>query len=340
MSRRELRAAGGLGGGVVLALAIVYLVWGSTYLAIRYAIESIPPFTMAGLRFLVAGTTLYAFARLTGAPRPRRSHWTSSAAIGAFLLLGGNGGVVWAEQHVASGVTALLVAIEPVWIAVLAPLLLGHRRAGVRVAVGLIAGVAGVGVLVIDPRGLDPTSIDPLGAAVLVGAALSWAVGSLVSLRFVLPESRSLASGMQMLAGGILLALLGGLTGEWSRISAAAPSARSWAAFAYLVLFGSIIAFSAYAYLLRAARPTVAATYAFVNPVIAVLLGWAVGGEPLSGRVAVAAVLILAAVALLIGAERRKSLPAAEASAGAGPGAEPAPDPAAPRVGAADASSC
>ena len=313
MNRPEPGAPAGLGGGVVFALAVVYLVWGSTYLAIRFAIESIPPFTMAGLRFLVAGGLLYLFARGTGAPRPRRAHWGVSAAIGAFLLLGGNGGVVWAEQHVASGVTALLVAVEPVWIALLAPLVLGHRRAGARVALGLVAGVLGVAVLVLDPRGLDPTSVDPLGAAVVVGAALSWALGSLVSLRLVLPESRALASGMQMLAGGVLLVFAGGLTGEWSRLGATTPSLRSWVAFGYLVVFGSIVAFSAYAWLLRAARPTVAATYAFVNPVVAVLLGWAVAGEPLTARVGVAAVLILAAVALLISDGRRSRSPAGAA---------------------------
>jgi drug/metabolite transporter (DMT)-like permease len=293
------RATGG-SRGVALALAVVYVVWGSTYLAIRFAIETLPPFTMAGLRFLLAGGVLYAWARATGAPRPARAHWGPSALIGALLLLGGNGGVVWAEQRVPSGVTALLVAIEPVWVALLAPLLLGHRRAGMRVAAGLAAGLFGVAVLVVDPRGLDPSSVDPVGAAVLVAAALSWAIGSLVSLRFELPASRALASGMQMLTGGALLATLGAATGEWSRIVATAPSARSLAAFFYLVLFGSILAFSAYAFLLRAARPTVAATYAFVNPVIAVLLGWALAGEPLGWRVGAASVLILAAVALLI----------------------------------------
>ena len=307
----------GLGRGVALALAVVYLVWGSTYLAIRFAIETMPPFTMAGLRFLLAGGALFAWARATGAPAPRRRHWGPSALIGALLLLGGNGGVVWAELRVPSGVTALLVAVEPVWVALLAPLLLGHRRAGLRVAAGLAAGLLGVAALVVDPRGLDPSSVDPLGAAVLLAAALSWAIGSLVSLRFELPESRAMASGMQMLAGGALLTALGGAAGEWSRLAGSAPSPRSLAAFAYLVLFGSILAFSAYGFLLRAARPTVAATYAFVNPVVAVLLGWALAGEPLGWRVGVASVLILAAVALLISGEGPR--PRREAALPGGP---------------------
>jgi drug/metabolite transporter (DMT)-like permease len=317
----------GIGRGVALALAVVYVVWGSTYLAIRFAIETLPPFTMAGLRFLLAGGALFAWARATGAPAPRGGHWGPSALIGALLLLGGNGGVVWAELRVPSGVTALLVAIEPVWVALLAPLLLGHRRAGLRVAAGLAAGLLGVAVLVVDPRGLDPSSVDPLGAAVLLAAALSWAIGSLVSLRFELPESRALASGMQMLAGGALLTVLGGAAGEWSRLATGTPSLRSLAAFAYLVLFGSILAFSAYGFLLRAARPTVAATYAFVNPVVAVLLGWALAGEPLGWRVGVASVLILAAVALLISGEgpsRRRAAapPAAPADAARAPAAD------------------
>lgn len=293
-------SAARLGAGVVLALAVVYLVWGSTYLAIRFAIETLPPFTMAGLRFLIAGGALYLFARAGGAPGPRREHWLPSLGIGALLLLGGNGAVVWAEHRIPSGVAALLVAVEPVWIALLAPLVLGHRRAGLRAVVGLTAGVAGVAVLVADPEGLDPTRVDLLGAAAVVFGSLSWAAGSLWTVRAALPESRPIATALQMFCGGVLLALAGGATGEWSTLGAVEPSARSVLAFFYLVVFGSIVAFSAYAYLLRAARPTVAATYAFVNPVVAVLLGWGFADEPLTWRVAVASALILAAVAILI----------------------------------------
>jgi len=263
---------------------------------------------MAGVRFLLAGSALYGWARLRGAPRPQRAQWGSGVVIGALLLLGGNGGVVWAESRIPSGVAALLVAIEPVWIALLAPLVLGHRRVGARAVSGLVAGVLGVAVLVVDPRGLDPSSVDPVGAIVVVLAALSWAVGSLYSIRANVPESRAAASGVQMLCGGALLVLFGGTTGEWSHLAAATPSARSLIALGYLVVFGSIVAFSAYAFLLRAARPTVAATYAFVNPMVAVLLGWLVASEALSWRVGAASALILAAVALLITADRTSRL--------------------------------
>jgi len=291
----------GLGAGILLALAVVYVVWGSTYLAIRFAIETLPPFSMAGARFLIAGLVLGAWALLSGAPRPRREHWGPSAAIGALMLLGGNGAVVWAEQRIPSGVAALVVAVEPVAIALLAPLVLGHRRAGRRVAAGLVAGIAGVAILVVDPRGIDPTSVDPLGVVAIVLGATSWALGSLWSVRAALPASRAMSSALQMLAGGALLLAAGAVNGEWRAEAVGEFSGRSMLAFGYLVVFGSILAYSAYGYLLRAARPTVVATYAFVNPVVAVLLGAVLAAEPLTWRVGAASVVILAAVALLIG---------------------------------------
>jgi drug/metabolite transporter (DMT)-like permease len=302
----------GLGAGVIAALLVVYVVWGSTYLAIRFAIETLPPFTMAGLRFLISGAILYGWARATGAVPPRREHLAPSAGIGALLLLGGNGAVVWAEHHVPSGVAALLVAVEPVWIALLAPVMLGHRRAGWKAVLGLAAGIAGVGVLVVDPRGIDPSTIDLGGAAAIVAGSLSWALGSLWTVKARLPESRAMATALQMFLGGGLLLAAGGVAGEWRGLAEFAPSARSIVAFFYLVVFGSIVAFSAYAYLLRAARPAVAATYAFVNPVVAVLLGWLLAGEALTWRVAAASVMILGAVAMLIADGDRTPRGAAE----------------------------
>lgn len=305
-----------LAPGVIPALLVVYLVWGSTYLAIRVAIETLPGFTMAGARFLIAGALLVAWGVWRGG---RLASWRQLAptiGIGALLLLGGNGGVVWAEHRISSGAAALLVAVEPVWVALLAPAMTGAARAGWRTFAGLALGIAGVATLVVDPSGLDAGRVDPWGAVAVVLAALSWAVGSLWSVRADLPKSRAVATGQQMLAGGLLLALFGGASGEWRALDPARFSAPSLLAFAYLVLFGSILAFTAYGFLLRSTPPSVVATYAFVNPVVAVVLGWAVLDEPLGARVAGASAMILASVALIFGEHGR--------GGGAAPGRTPA----------------
>jgi drug/metabolite transporter (DMT)-like permease len=297
------RRPSSLAPGVVPALLVVYLVWGSTYLAIRLAIETLPGFTMAGARFLLAGALLLGWGLWRGGSLGSRRHLVPAFGLGALLLLGGNGGVVWAEHRISSGAAALLVAVEPVWVALLAPAMTGARRAGWSTFAGLGLGIAGVATLVFDPGGLDRSRVDLWGALAVIVASLSWALGSLWTVRADLPESRAVATGEQMLAGGLLLGLAGGASGEWSRLSPASFSLASLAAFAYLVIFGSIVAFSAYGFLLRAAPPSVAATYAFVNPVVAVLLGWAVVDEPLGWRVAGASVLILGSLTLIFRAQ-------------------------------------
>ena len=294
-------------GTTLVALLVVYLVWGSTYLAIRVAIETLPGFTMAGVRFLVAGALLFVWGRWRGGAAPTRAQWLRSAGIGALLLLGGNGGVVWAEYRISSGVAALLVAIEPVWVALLAPLLLGTARVSWRAAVGLVLGVGGVAALVLDAGGADPSRADPLGALAVVAATVSWALGSLWSVRADLPTARAVGFGAQMLCGGAALLAAGGLTGEWISIDPASFSSRSVAALLYLVAFGSIAAFSAYGFLLRTTAPLVASTYAFVNPLVAVLLGWLFAEEPVGARLAIAALLILGAVALIFRDEMSSS---------------------------------
>lgn len=296
-----------LGAATIGALLVVYLVWGSTYLAIRVAIETLPGFTMAGVRFLVAGALLYAWGRWRGGAAPSRAQWQVSAGIGALLLLGGNGGVVWSEYRISSGVAALLVAIEPVWVALLAPLLLGSARASWRTVVGLVLGVGGVAALMLDPGGEDPTRADPFGALAVVAASLSWAVGSLWSVRTDLPKARAVGVGAQMLCGGAALLAAGGLVGEWMAIEPSSFSSRSVAALLYLIVFGSIVAFSAYGYLLRTTAPLVASTYAFVNPLVAVLLGWLFAGENVGARLALATLLILGAVALIFRDELSKT---------------------------------
>jgi drug/metabolite transporter (DMT)-like permease len=286
---------------VALALGAVYVIWGSTYLAILFAIETIPPFLMAGARYLTAGTVLYLWARFRGAPRPSLVHWRSALIVGAFLLLAGNGGVVWAEQYVESGLAALLISTEPLWIVLLVWLRPGGKKPGLRVIAGLVLGFLGL-MLLVRP-GSGGGGVNLLGAAVLGLASLSWAWGSLYGQRAKLPESPLLTTGIQMLAGGGLLCLASLVTGEPGRFELAQVSAKSLLALGYLVVFGAIVAFTAYVWLLRVASPVLVSTYAYVNPVVAVLLGWAFASEPLTAGTLAAAAVILTGVALITTAQ-------------------------------------
>jgi drug/metabolite transporter (DMT)-like permease len=271
---------------VVLALGIVYVVWGSTYLAIRWALETIPPFTMASTRYLVAGGVLLAWVKARGAPRIELRDLRPAFLVGGLMLLCGNGGVVWAEQRVGSGLAALLVAVEPLFI----------------VGVGL--GVAGV-VLLVGPVGQGGERADLAGAGAVLFAAFAWALGSLLSRHFTPSASPLQATALQMLAGGILLGGASGLAGEWSRFSPGLVSAKSAASVAYLVVFGSLVAFTAYIWLLRAASPALVSTYAFVNPVVAVFLGWLLAHEEVGLRTVLAAAVIVGAVVLITLGEGR-----------------------------------
>ena len=304
---------------VALALGAVYVIWGSTYLAIRFAIETMPPFLMAGARYLTAGAVLYAWARAQGAPRPTLLHWRSAAAIGAFLLLVGNGGVVWAEQRIDSGLTALLISTEPLWIVLMVWLQTGRkRRPNPRVIAGLALGFVGL-MLLVRPSGSG--SIDLLAAAVVVLASVSWAWGSLYGQRAPLPSSPLAATGMQMLAGGALLLTASMATGEPARFVLSEVSLRSWLSLGYLIVFGAIVAFTAYVWLMRVAPPVLVSTYAYVNPVVAVFLGWALAGEPLTAGTLGAAAVILTGVALITTAQGKSTPTEAKE-------AEPAPEPA------------
>ena len=295
---------------IALALATVYVIWGSTYLAIRFAIETLPPFGMAGARFLISGAMLYGWSRWRGAPRPSRVNWTSAALIGGLLLLGGNGGVVWAEQRVDSGLAALLVSTVPIWMVLFEWLRRGGTRPTVGVVAGMALGFAGL-ILLVRPGGGGggAAGIDPVGAAVLLLACVSWAWGSLRSRYVQLPESPLMATGLEMLAGGSMLLVLGLLTGEASRFDPAVISTRSMLAMGYLVLFGSLAGFTAYVWLLRVASPALVSTYAYVNPVVAVFLGWALAGEPLTGGMLIAAAVILTGVALITIFRNRPAVP-------------------------------
>lgn len=319
---------------MIAAFAAVYVIWGSTYLAIKFAIETLPPFLMSGVRFLIAGAALTIWARWRGgAARPAREHWRSAIVVGALLFLGGNGGVVWAEQFIPSGLAALLVATEPLWIVLLSWLRPGGKRPAGLTALGLAAGFGGVWLLIgpgIAAGGGAAGGAATLGVIAVIAAAFSWALGSIYSLRAPFPESPFLTSGMQMLAGGALLSLLGLFSGEWARVDVGRASALSIGAFLYLIVFGSIIAFTAYSWLLRVATPARAATYAYVNPVVAVLLGWALAGESLTPRMLLGAGIIVASVALLTSEGRHdngKTMEEAGGEESTDGGADSAPTP-------------
>ncbi|MBX6330421.1 MAG: drug/metabolite exporter YedA [Gemmatimonadaceae bacterium] len=301
---------------IVAAFAAVYVIWGSTYLAIRFAIETLPPLLMAGIRFVIAGAMLYAWMRVRGARRPTRSEWLGATVVGALLLLGGNGLVVWSEQRVPSGMTALLVATVPLWMVLMTWLRPNGTRPTAMVATGVALGLAGLAILVQPSTIMGGGAIDPLGALVLLIASLSWAAGSLYSRQATMPPSPLLATAMEMLAGGALLILAGALTGEWSQLSLGAVSTRSVVALTYLVLFGSLVGFTAYVWLLRVANPTHVSTYAYVNPVIAVFLGWALADEPITPRTLVAAAIIVAAVGLITAGQTSARVPARARHAG------------------------
>lgn len=290
--------------GVLAAFLAVYLIWGSTYLGIRFAIETLPPFLMAGTRFVVAGGILYAYARLRGTPAPDREGWRRAAVVGGLLLLGGNGGVVWAQQHIPSGTAALLVALVPLWMVLMDWLRPGGLRPTGAVMVGLVLGTLGLGLLV-GPDGWMPGSrVDPVGAGVILLASLSWAAGSMVS-RSMRLSAPLLATGQQMLAGGAALLLLGFLTGEAGRLDPGAVSVRSVLALLYLVVFGSLVGYTCYIWLLRVSTPAKVATYAYVNPLVAVALGWLLAGEELTERMVAASLVIIAGVAVVTMKRRR-----------------------------------
>jgi len=284
---------------IIAAFASIYLVWGSTYLAIRYAVQTIPPFLMGGLRFVVSGALLYMWARSRGAPRPTRLHWRNAIIAGAFLLLGGNGAVVWAEQFVPSGLTALLVSILPFWLVIIEWIRPPRRRPSGAVLVGLVLGFIGIVVLV-GPGNLGGRGdVRPLGALVLILGSLSWAIGSFWSRDARLPESGLLTTGMEMLGGGALLLIVGLLSGELSQFDIHRISQTSAAGLIYLITFGSLIGFTSYIWLLDKVSPARLGTYAYVNPIVAVILGWAIAGESLSVRTGVAAAIVICAVALI-----------------------------------------
>jgi drug/metabolite transporter (DMT)-like permease len=286
---------------VIIAFGLVYVVWGSTYLAIRVGIESFPPLLLAGSRHLLTGLILYPILRRKTGVRPTAAHWRISFITGFLLLFIGNGGVCLAERTVPSGVTALLVATVSLWLVLVDWLRPGGTRPGPRVIAGLMLGFGGLALLV-GPKNLGGAGrVDPFGVGVLVIASLAWATGSVYSKHAGgLSGSPLLGVAMQSLAGGVSLWIAGILTGELGALHLGAISTRSWTALAYLVVFGSGVGYTAYLYILKKSTATRVATYAFVNPVVALFLGWLLVGESINLRTVIAAAVILTAVLLVI----------------------------------------
>ncbi len=287
------------------AFAAVYIIWGSTYLAIRFAIETIPPYTMAGVRFLFAGIVLFAWTSWSGAKRPTLPQWRSALIVGTLLLVTGNGLLTWAEQFVASGVAALIVATVPLWMVLLEALRRGGSRPTALVSAGLLLGLAGIAIL-IGPSELGGAPVHLLGAAVIFAAAFSWALGSIYSRNAPQVSSTLQNVGMQMLLGGVILLCVGLAFGE--RIDPSAISARSAWSLIFLSVVGGIVSYSAYVWLLKVSTPAKVSTYAYVNPVVAVFLGWALAGEALGPRVLLASIAVVSAVVLIT--TRSKQAPA------------------------------
>ena len=296
---------------ILLAFAAVYILWGSTYFFIRVGIETVPPLVLAGLRHVIIGLVFYpVFRRLTG-EKPTLAQWRTTAITGLLLLLCGNGAVSWAETRVPSGIAALLVASVSLWMVIVDWLRPGGMRPTARVLGGFFLGFAGIALLV-GPANLGGARVSPLGALMLVLASRAWASGSIYSRHHPIPHSPMLGVAMQSLAGGLGLWLMALLTGEVHAFHPASVSMRSWLAIVYLVIFGSALGFSAYVYILKHSTPSRVATYAFVNPAVALFLGWGLGGEPLTMRTLLASGIILAAVLLVITAPHRAAAPAEE----------------------------
>ena len=296
---------------VLLAFSIIYFVWGSTFLAIRVGVHEVPPFLLAGMRFLVAGAVLCGWMRARGTPSPTAREWGGASFLAVLIFVLDYGLLFWAERRVPSGVAAVMMATIPAFMAVADIVFLRTQRLTVRLGAALLVGMCGVGVLVGHSVSLGGAPVDKAGACALIVAAVSWSVAASLSRRVPLPESKAMSSGAQMLAGGVLLTLTAGLLGEFRGFRVQAVSRGAWLALAYLIVAGSIMGFTAYVWLIHHESPTKVGTYAYVNPVVAVLVGYFLGGEALGPRTILGTALVLVSVVVITttGKERSASSP-------------------------------
>jgi drug/metabolite transporter (DMT)-like permease len=282
-----------------VAFAIIYFVWGSTFLAIRVGVREVPPFLFAAMRFLTAGVVLFGWMRARGERSPTGRQWLSVSLMALLIFVFDYGLLFWAEQRVPSGIAAVVMATIPVFMALSEIVLLRTQRLTVRLGVALLIGLGGVAVLMSHSLGLGDVPIDTTGAVALIFASLSWAVASALTRKLPLPESKGISSGAQMLVGGAMLAVVSGGFGEFRGFDLGSVSRAAWFALVYLIVAGSILGFTAYLWLLHRESPTTVGTYAYVNPVVAVVLGYFLGGEGLGSRTVVGMALVLVSVGMI-----------------------------------------
>jgi drug/metabolite transporter (DMT)-like permease len=283
----------------LLAFAIIYFVWGSTFLAIRVGVREVPPLVLASMRFFVAGAVLFLWLKIKGTPSPSPREWLAASILAVCIFVVDYGLLFWAEQRVPSGIAAVMLATIPVFMALSEIVFLRTQRLTPRLALALLIGIAGVAVLVSHSVSFGEAPIDRAGAIALVIAAISWSVASALTRKLPLPDSKAMSSGAQMLAGGILLAVAAALFGEFRGFNIAAVSRGAWLALAYLIVAGSIIGFTAYVWLIHHESPTKVGTYAYVNPVVAVIIGYFLGGETVGPRTVLGTLLVLVSVIVI-----------------------------------------
>lgn len=284
---------------VLLAFAIIYFVWGSTFLAIRVGVREVPPFLLAGMRFVVAGLVLYGWMRARGTPSPTARGWTGASFLAVLIFVFDYGLLFWAERRVPSGIAAVMMATIPVFMALAEIVFLRTQRLTVRLGLALAVGIAGVAVLVGRTMNLREAPVDTAGACALLVAAVSWSVAASLSRKLPLPAAKAMSSGAQMLAGGVFLFLAAALLGEFRGFQIQAVSRGAWLALAYLIVAGSIVGFTAYVWLIHHESPTRVGTYAYVNPVVAVLVGYFLGGEAIGPRTIAGTLLVLVSVVVI-----------------------------------------